>query len=182
LVALIVTVVGLVSGLIAVYEFAERRRQRHTLRWHEVCKLLVEVIGAVERDRFTPDLILGVGRGGAIVAAMFATNTPGRIPFAVIDTEFAHIDGRKVVTIRHGEILPDVTGRNVLVVVAELYSGQDMVSATEFVRDHNPASLKTLALLAGPTTVMRPDFCGRHTKHEPMAPWRITEAGRNGRI
>jgi hypoxanthine-guanine phosphoribosyltransferase len=114
---------------------------------------------------------------------MVATNIEGRIPLACVDTELTYdAGGRKHVVVRESHSELDLADQDVLVVVAELYSGQDLAAAIDFVEERNPSSFKTMALLAGPTTVVRPDFCGLQTKHEPMAPWRITAAGKKGRI
>jgi hypoxanthine phosphoribosyltransferase len=182
-IGVIITLIGVVSGLIALYEFGAKQRKKKVLTWKEVDELLVELIEDVERDRFTPDLVLGVGRGGSLIAAMYATNVVGRIPFDCVDTEVFDDDhGQKQVTIRHGQTLPDVKGLNVLVIVAELYSGKDLAVGIDFVKEREPKEIKTMALLAGPTTIVKPNFCGRKTEHEPLAPWRITEAGKGGRI
>ena len=180
---LAITVIGLVASLVALYEFFEQRRRRDILRWREANKLLLDMLEKLERDKFNPGLILGVGRGGSIIAAMVATNLEGRIPLACVDTELSYDPGgKKLVVVRHAESAMDLQDYEVLIVVAELYSGQDLVAAIDFVESRGVASFRTMALLSGPTTVVKPDFCGQHTKHEPMAPWRITEAGKKGRI
>jgi hypoxanthine phosphoribosyltransferase len=182
LVTWIVTAVGTVASVIALYEFAERNRRR-AISWKRIDRLVVELISELHRRAFTPDLILGVGRGGTIVAAMIATNLEGRVPLACVDTAEEHDkSGRKQVQLRDPERLPNVTGRQVLVVVAELYSGQDMRAALDYLETRDVAQLRTLAILCGPASVVRPDFVGFHTKHEPRAPWRLTEAGARGRI
>jgi hypoxanthine phosphoribosyltransferase len=168
--------------VIALYQFVEDRR-RKSVSWRRVDRLVVELVAEIERHNFTPDLSLGVGRGGSLVAAMFATNLEGRVELACIDTEVQTDDrGRKHVSLRRPEGLPTLEHRHVLVVVAELYSGQDMRDAINYLDDQGTGSLRTVALLVGPSSNMRPDFIGAQTKHEPLAPWRLTDAAKRGRI
>jgi hypoxanthine phosphoribosyltransferase len=176
------TIVSLVAGLIALYQFVEERR-RKAISWTRIDKLVIELVAEIEQRSFTPDLILGVGRGGALVAAMIATNLEGRIELACVDTAVEHDPaGRKHVQLREPGRLPPLSGRHVLVVVAELYSGQDMRDAINHLEEQDPAELKTLAVLAGPSSNVRPNFVGLETKHEPLAPWRLTDAAKKGRI
>jgi hypoxanthine-guanine phosphoribosyltransferase len=86
------------------------------------------------------------------------------------------------VQLREPDRLPSLSGRHVLVIVAELYSGQDMRDAINHLEDQDPAELKTLAVLAGPSSNVSPTFVGLETKHEPLAPWRLTDAAKKGRI
>src|ERR1700693_2165678 len=122
---LFATLVSLTAASLALYQFVEERR-RKAISWRRIDKLVVELVWEIENHNFTPDLIIAVGRGGAVVAAMIATNLEGRIELACIDTEVkedAH--GRKHVHLRRPEIFPGHTGRHVLVGVAELSSCQD---------------------------------------------------------
>lgn len=178
----IATCIGVLGSLIGVYQFVEDRRKK-TVSWHHIDKLVVELVIEIERRSFPPDLILGVGRGGALIAAMIATNLEGRIELACMDTE-GDFDGagRKHVKLRHPESLPDLSEKHILVVVAELYSGQDMRDAIDYLEAQGTRRVETLAVLAGPSSNVRPDYVGQVTKHEPLAPWRLTDAARHGRI
>lgn len=178
----IATAVSLIAGLIAIWQLVEERR-RKAISWRRIDKLVVGLVKEIEERNFDPDLILGVGRGGSLIAAMVATNIEGRVELSCIDTAVEHDEmGRKHVKLRNPERLPDLTGRHVLVVVAELYSGQDMRDAINFLETRKPAELKSLAVLTGPSSNVRPTFVGLQTKHEPRAPWRLTDAAARGRI
>jgi hypothetical protein len=64
--ALVITIVGLLASLVALYEFYEQRRKRDLMKWSEADKLVLEVLDKLDRDKFDPDLILGVGRGARL--------------------------------------------------------------------------------------------------------------------
>lgn len=177
--ALIATVIGVVSGLIALYEFFAKRRR---FGWKEVEKLVLRLIDLVEHDDFSPDLVLGVGRGGAIVAGMLAGNM-GQLPLVCIDTSSTRDSGgAKCVVIRFPSAVPPLKDKRVLIVVGELYSGEDMRTAIDFVARRKPQSIKTLSLLTHPASVVRPDFFGRQTDSPLVAPWRLTEGYKKNRI
>jgi uncharacterized protein len=177
---LIATILGIAASLIAIWQFVEDRR-RKAISWRRIDKIVRELVSEVERSTFSPDLIVGVGRGGTLIAAMLATNMEGRIELACIDTEATwDAAGRKHVLLRSPERHPELKGRRVLLVVAELYSGQDMRDAINDLENRGTAELRTLAVLSGPSSNFRPAFVGLETEHEPVAPWRLTDATRGG--
>lgn len=183
LLAALVTVIGVVSGVIALWEFAVRFRRRTALTWGDIQPSMDDLIERVRQDVFDPEVVLGIGRGGAIVAAMVATRLKQDERFVFVDTMSESLKhGRKRVSIRFPESVPDLAGKRVLIVVGELYMGLDLDAAIEFVEARQAAAIRTLTLLAGPTTIVKPDLCGIATKHAPLAPWRITDAGKGGRL
>jgi hypoxanthine phosphoribosyltransferase len=181
MVTIAITVIGVVGSVLAVYQFAEERRRRRRFGWRDVDKLVLRLLKTLEHDEFDPDLVLGVGRGGAIVAGMLAGNL-GQLPLVCIDTESKRDRGRKQCVIRFPSAVPVLRDKRVLIVVGELYSGEDMRTAMDFVVRRKPESFKTLSLLSHPASVVRPDFVGLETKVPLSAPWRLTENYKNNRI
>jgi hypoxanthine phosphoribosyltransferase len=179
---LVATIVSFAAGSVALFQFVDQHRRKN-ISWRRVDEQVKDLVTEIERENFTPDLIVGVGRGGTIVAAMIATNLEDRIELACIDTEVEYdTSGRKHVKLRSPEGFPQLEGRHILLVVAELYSGQDLRDAIDYLEHEKCAQVRTLALLSGPSSVVRPHFIGLHTKHEPIAPWRLTETARTKRI
>ena len=178
----VATLICVPAALVGTWQFVEERR-RKAISWRRIDKLIVDLVHEIENENFNPDLIIGVGRGGSLVAAIIATNLEGRIEMACVDTHVKEDPlGRKHVVLRRPGKLPNVRDRHVLVVVAELYSGQDMRDALNYLQKQEPANLRSLAVLVGPSSNVRPSFIGVPTKHQPLAPWRLTDAARKGRI
>lgn len=178
--AFVGAVIGVVSGLIGIADFVQRRRRRKFVSWKEIEGYVTDVLRQVRRDKFDPDIIVGVGRGGMIVASMIAANYPGRrVPLAFLDTEPVKVDGVQRCGIRNPESLPSLAGKRVLLVVAELFKGLDLAAAEEHVGTHAPSSIRTLSLLVGEASIVRPDFAAKQVNGNPMAPWRITEEARD---
>jgi uncharacterized protein len=158
-----------------VYLFAEEMRSRRRFGWKQVTKLVKEMLTDMRTRGYTPDLVLGVGRGGSILAGMLAGNM-GHLPLAVLDTVLEHPQGVSRVEFRFPDCCPSLRDKNVLIVVGELYSGEDLRHAIEFVQRRHPREIKTASLLTHPAASVRPDFIGFQSAKPLSAPWRMTEA------
>ena len=158
-----------------VYLFAEEMRSRRRFGWKQVTKLVREMLADMRTRGYTPDLVLGVGRGGSILAGMLAGNM-GHLPLAVLDTVLEHPRGVSRVEFRFPDSCPALRDKNVLIVVGELYSGEDLRHAIEFVQRRHPREIKTASLLTHPAASVRPDFIGFQSAKPLSAPWRMTDA------
>ncbi|KPA17572.1 hypothetical protein MHK_002210, partial [Candidatus Magnetomorum sp. HK-1] len=125
-------------------------------------------------------IIIGVGRGGSIIAGFLAGNL-GFIPLSHLDTEISNNFGERSAVIRFELDIP-VMQKKVLLVVGELYSGLDLKIAREYIINKQPKEIKTLSLFTQPTSIVQPDFYGIRTKHPVSAPWRISSTYKTGRL
>jgi uncharacterized protein len=164
-----------VASASTVYLFAEEMRSRRRFGWKQVTKLVREMLADMRTRGYTPDLVLEVGRGGSILAGMLAGNM-GHLPLAVLDTVLEHPQGVSRVEFRVPDCCPALRGKNVLIVVGELYSGEDLRHAIEFVQRRHPREIKTASLLTHPAASVRPDFVGFQSAKPLSAPWRMTDA------
>jgi hypoxanthine phosphoribosyltransferase len=169
------------ASAISIYLFAEEMRSRRRFGWKQVTKLVKDMLTDMRTRGYTPDLVLGVGRGGSILAGMLAGNL-GHVPLAVLDTVLEHPDGVSRVEFRFPNCCPTLDGKKVLIVVGELYSGEDLRHAIEFVRGRCPGDIKTASLLTHPAASVRPDFVGLQSAKPLTAPWRITDAYKVNRL
>lgn len=179
--SILVGVIGLVASVVSIYLFAEDLRSRRRFGWKHVEKLVKELIADMGRRGYVPDLILGVGRGGSILAGMLAGNL-GHLPLAVVDTILDRSSGTSTASIRYPECCPSLEGKSVLIVVGELYSGEDLRHGIEFAKERNPREIKTATLLTHHAASVRPDFVGMQTDKPLTAPWRISEQYRQKRL
>jgi hypoxanthine phosphoribosyltransferase len=178
---IVVTVLSVVGSLIAIWQLTIYFQDRDRLSWRVVEKCMKSILKTMHQTNYRPDLIVGVGRGGAIVAGMLAGNL-GHVPLFVVDTEIDRTTRSVKANIRFQGLLPDVTGKKVLVVVGELYSGEDLRTVTEFVESHKPAQVLTMSLFSHPAASITPDYLGRQTKRPLDAPWRISDVYRTRRL
>lgn len=168
-------VLSAVASTSTVYLFAEEMRSRRRFGWKQVTKLVRDMLTDMRTRGYTPDLVLGVGRGGSILAGMLAGNM-GHLPLAVLDTVLEHPHGVSHVEFRFPDCCPALRDKNVLIVVGELYSGEDLRHAIEFVQRRHPREIKTASLLTHPAASVRPDFIGFQSAKPLSAPWRMTDA------
>jgi uncharacterized protein len=168
-------VLSAVASTSTVYLFAEEMRSRRRFGWKQVTKLVRDMLTDMRTSGYTPDLVLGVGRGGSILAGMLAGNM-GHLPLAVLDTVLEHPHGVSHVKFRFPDCCPALRDKNVLIVVGELYSGEDLRHAIEFVQRRHPREIKTASLLTHPAASVRPDFIGFQSAKPLSAPWRMTDA------
>jgi hypoxanthine phosphoribosyltransferase len=167
-------ILGAVASVVSIYLFAEEMRSRRRFGWKQVAALVRKMLAEMQSQGYEPDLVLGVGRGGSILAGMLAGNL-GHLPLAVLDTVIDHSEGISKVTFRFPDSCPTLHDQRLLVVVGELYSGEDLRHAIEFVRQRHPHEVKTASLLTHPAASVRPDFIGLESSKPLSAPWRISD-------
>jgi uncharacterized protein len=172
--ALIVVILSVAGSATSIYLFGEQMRSRRSFGWKHMEKLVLKLIAEIHSCDYTPDLVLGVGRGGAILAGMLAGNLD-HVPLAVVDTILDHSTGTTSAKIRFPEACPPLRDKSVLIVVGELYSGEDLRQGIEFVKRRHPREIKTATLLTHPAASVRPTFVGQQTDKPLTAPWRLTD-------
>ncbi len=177
----VIGAIGLASSIVGIGYFAADIHNKRNFGWKHVEKLLKQMIRDIDRAKFDPDIVVGLGRGGAILAGILAGNL-GHIPLYVIDTYSEKRSGIKEVRLRNTEFFPDIAGQRVLLVVGELYTGEDLRRGIEFIESRGAGDLRTMSLLTHPTASVMPDFYGIETAKPLTAPWRITAKYREARI
>jgi hypoxanthine phosphoribosyltransferase len=175
------TIITIIAGTITIWQLNQYLRDRDRLTWRVVDLAIRKILNEMIRVDYKPDLVIGVGRGGAIVGGMLAGNL-GHVPLFVIDTILDRSKKISQATVRYPKLCPDLAGLSVLLAVGELYSGEDLRSATNYVEKQNAAEIKTMSLFSHPAASIRPDYVGRVTKRPLDAPWRITEVYRTKRL
>lgn len=167
-------VLSALASAVTLYLFLERLKDRRQFGWKHVERLVKKLLSDIQRQDYKPDIVLGVGRGGAILAGMLAGNL-GHLPLAVVDTVLDRSSSINTATVRFPECCPSLRDKEILLVVGELYSGEDLRAGMEFAKERLPRGIKTASLLTHPAASVRPDFVGIETERPLTAPWRITD-------
>jgi hypoxanthine phosphoribosyltransferase len=178
---LFLAILGATASAASVYLFAEEMRSRRRFGWKQVEALVRQMLKEMQSRNYRPDLVLGVGRGGSILAGMLAGNL-GHLPMAVLDTELDRPEGISKVEFRFPSCCPPLKDKRILLVVGELYSGEDLNHAIQFARRRHPAEIKTASLLTHPAALVRPDFIGLESNKPLSAPWRMTDTYKTHRL
>lgn len=178
---LFLAILGALASAAGLYLFVEDMRSRRRFGWKQVSTLVRRMLTEMQSRSYKPDLVLGVGRGGSILAGMLAGNL-GHLPLAVLDTVIDHPGGISKVEFRFPDCCPSLQGKKVLLVVGELYSGEDLRHAIEFAWHQHPSEIKTASLLTHPAASVKPDYVGRETSKPLTAPWRMTDVYKINRL
>ncbi|MGC4861355.1 phosphoribosyltransferase [Micromonospora sp. DT41] len=174
-------VISSIASLFTIFLSIRLIRERNKISWRMVETCTRSLLKEIQASSFNPDVVIGVGRGGAILGGMLAGNM-GHLPLFVIDTILDKTDGLSAAHIRYPEVLPDLAGKRLLLAVGELYSGQDLRAALELAKSKAPATIKTVSLFSHPASSIKPDFVGRETKQPLSAPWRMSDVYRTRRL
>jgi hypoxanthine phosphoribosyltransferase len=126
----------------------------------------------MDKDRFQPNLFIGVGRGGAICAGVFASQF-GFHPLKVVDCQFQGAGENRTPKIDDSTLTrQSLLGKNILVIEWARQSGKTYRLIRERIASMNPASLRSFAIF---WTGNRnpPDYIALHTDTVPGNPWSI---------
>lgn len=170
-----------VTGLLlAVVVWRERRRMRSQPSWDEALRVADTLIDTIQQARFSPHLVIGLGRSGGIWGGWLAGNL-GSLPFTVIDLEYEVDEIVRRVKFLHmkGVVawLPDFIRERykndagkpgVLVVEGASSTGRTFREFfTGFQQVVSDWDVKTAVLYKNAAVDVRIDFVGK----EDLSPW-----------
>jgi hypoxanthine phosphoribosyltransferase len=151
---ILIVVVSVMAALISIpagiYYLWDRNKATvsKTVGWRKVEYGVHETIRRLRSDNWVPDLVLAIGRSGAIYGGLIAGNM-GNLPMAILDRHLAwDRTSREYVADHHSSIhLPDEC-KKVLVVVGEVYSGQSLTASVQRIKEAMQGrSIKTACLV-----------------------------------
>lgn len=169
---------GIVSGLISVFGvgFVAYRywaRKRAALSMQSAVRRAERMLEAMQRDRFAPAAVLGLGRSGALWGGWFAGNL-GSLPIHVVNRHFEVTQtGRRVVLEECEPLLRQLRrkygdGASFLVVEGATTTGNAFLDfETCLARAYPTADVRTASLYVQTGTIRVPDYAG----DEALAPW-----------
>lgn len=129
-VSLIGAVVSIPAG---VYYLWDRNRVNipKKIGWGRIEEGARKTIKRLRSDNWVPDLVLAIGRSGAIYGGLIAGNM-GNLPMAILDRHLVWDNTkREFVADHHSMLQLPEDYRRILVVVGEVYSGQSLTASME---------------------------------------------------
>lgn len=124
------------------------------------------------KDRVQPDLVIGVGLGGAVLAGLFSAQI-GSLPLKVVDCQFIGNGDDRVTKLDTSSLnKQDISGKNILVIEWARQSGRTFRLIKEKISLMNPASLKSYSLYWIGIKI-RPNYFSMQTDILPKNPWLI---------
>jgi len=137
---------------------------------HIVAKL--KDIGKTLRlANFSPDVVIGSGRGGAICAAIFAS-TLGKRRLKVVDCEFKGVGDSRSASIDNSSLQEkDICDKNILVVEWARRKGQVFRLIEQKLNELKPAGIQWVAMFWTRESEPGPDFVAFDSQAVPLPPW-----------
>jgi hypoxanthine phosphoribosyltransferase len=144
--------------------------------WDDVYGMLIELARQIKGSRYSPQVIVGVSRGGwppARVMSDLLENTN----LANMKVEFYKNIG---VTAKRPKITQPVTsevvGKRVLVVDDVADSGHSLRVASKHLRGKGALEIRVCTLYMKPKSIFKPDYYARTTSKWVIFPWERLEA------
>ena len=134
-----------------------------------------KLIRKIRNSGFIPDVIVGLGRSGAVLGGILAGNM-GVIPITVIDRTYEWSNGksRKVIPIPF--IKPEmIAGKKVLLVDAAPHTGETCKMIKEELLDYSPKELRIASLFKYAYAIQVPDYFVSEVQKVRKMPWRFTQ-------
>lgn len=118
-------VLGFVGALSSFWYIYEKLVPIRRLSWRSAQKASLNITSKMLRDGFSPTLIVGIGRGGAIMGAM-VSGCLGHRPLIVIDRKYVWLEGRRIEDMLLRLRFPPELLEKVLLVAGETHTGNTM--------------------------------------------------------
>jgi hypothetical protein len=144
------------------------------LSWDDVDKLLWRAASQIMKDKFYPNLIIAVGRGGFDPARILCDQLSVRRLTCIQLESYSGIAEYSEPKI----VIPlniDVKKSKVLLTDDVSDSGRSLWKAREYILSQNPEELRVITLHVKPWTMYKPDYWVEETDKWIVYPWEINE-------
>lgn len=170
-VAIVSAVIGTIAGVITIRNTMQNSDTPRRVSWRRVEWIAREIIDAIQKDDFRPDVIVSVGRAGAILSGMLSGNIDGKkVPLIGLDVGYDWQGPLRSDFIHWAKEL-DLNGTKVLIAVGEVHTGNTLRMTYEAIQSYGPSEIKTAAFFRFRTTAFFPDYYGRVIRRNVRMPW-----------
>lgn len=165
---------GLIGAVASVWFLWERFLARKKLTWRFTEKTVSRFAKEMAAKGFSPTLIIGIGRGGAVMGALLS-GVLGHRPLIVIDRKYAWQDGRRIDGMLMHTNLPPSLLERVLLVAGEVHTGNTMRLYCEYFRKLGAKSIARAALFVQKGATEPVEYIGRESETDCQLPWMFTK-------
>jgi len=143
--------------------------------WNQIYNMLLNLAEKIRRDRFKPDIIVGVSRGGWPPARVLSDllDNPN---LANVRAEFylgvAETKGEPTLT---QPVSVPVSCKNVLVVDEVADTGKSLKLVKEHIIEQGAVKVKIATVYYKPWSTVKPDYYEKETSRWVVFPWEIKE-------
>lgn len=131
------------------------------MNWDELRGEVKELAGKID---YTPDIIIGIVRGGMVPARLLSSDLGVKDMYALTVKK---VGGERKVT---SDILEDISGKKILLVEDMLETGKSLIAAKEYL-EKKGAEVRTACLYTMPISEIKPDFSVKEVTEVAPFPW-----------
>jgi len=153
-------------------------RRYLTLNWSDI-EMLVHKLAKQISSVYEPNMLIGILRGGAIVASMLSDVLDMREVYTIGCRSYTGVGERETIVIYQPLSLNSLLDRDVLVVDDVADTGDTMKHIVQYVKGFEPKKVRTATLHIKPHTSFIPDFYVENVNAWIVYPWSINEFVRN---
>jgi len=146
-----------------------------TLSWNEIEEASLTIAEKIVSSGFTPQVIVGVLRGGWIPARMLSDLLDVKEVGALEIKFYRGVEERSERPVITQPLVCDVKDKNVLIVDDVADTGKSLQVALGAVSLYGPKLIKTASLYTKPWSVIVPDFYYAQTDKWIIFPWEMRE-------
>lgn len=147
--------------------------------WDEIYEMLLVLAEMIRRNGFSPNVIVGVSRGGWPPARVMS-DLLGNVELANVRVEFyrgiAETESRPIIT---QPLSMPVEGKRVLIMDDVADTGRSLELVRDHVSEHKAGEVKVATIYYKPWSIIKPDYYIRVTKRWIIFPWERKETVRN---
>lgn len=187
----ILSIVGGIIGGVVGIEYILRRviesfKNRKAISWSKFVKMIRQTMKEMKEKQYTPDLIIGCGRGGGIMASVLSGNLgvpvgseKSHVPFITCDRTHIWRQGQRTAT--HIIRIPQIDFRiktNILLTIAAINTGVTINTLkNEIIKQARAKelSIKVYSVIKYYDSNLTPDFYNIESKELLKMPWEITK-------
>jgi hypoxanthine phosphoribosyltransferase len=150
-----------------------------TPTWNQIHNMINNLSEKILLDKFTPDIIISITRGGWIPARVLSDLLEIN-NLATIRIEFYLDVGKKrKKTIITQRIQIPITGKKILLVDDIADSGESLLLAKNYIQKKQVSELRVATIYKKPQSKTQPDYYEKTTRKWIIFPWEIKETSRN---
>jgi probable phosphoglycerate mutase len=170
-----VELIGLVSAFVGIISFIwwlyEKWLPYRNISWKRAEKAAKEIAEKMTAQGFSPSMIMGIGRGGAILGSLIS-GALGHRPLIVIDRKYEWTDEGRLEDMMLSVKIPFEYTRSVLLVAGEAHSGRTLRYYYDYLKSIGAQDIKRAVLLLEEGCPFRVEYYGvRSDKKTIRLPW-----------
>jgi hypoxanthine phosphoribosyltransferase len=173
-VSLLLAVIGAITSL---WFIVEKMGLWQRLSWRCAERSAEKVARQLVADAYTPSLIVGIGRGGAIFGAMIS-GCLGHRPLLVIDRKYTWKGGRRIDDMILRMNLPDEMLSSLLLVAGEAHTGNTMKLYFDYFRQLGASDVRRAALFLQDGCTEKVEYWGVKGGTDRRMPWMFSQSYR----